>query len=441
MSDPRFDDPRTRTGRASYFDDARDRIESGRRAAERTADTLPKIDREKTHEEEGRRNREKEEIDRALEMARRILSRKIAGSSAREYAKIEARLERQGVRDAETLVKYCEARKVSKNHYYTLRASLERSLATEINRATYQDRNTASAIEAGRSLESLRAGDLYDLENLNRVSEYQPLPGRLRSKRQDRRPKGWQDRMIRAASSQESRERIATLALTGCRPAELGKGIRVEVQGDAIVFRISGAKKKEHGGRQIAGRDREITIRRADCPGPSREAIEVFGKVDGVRWVRTPKAKGSMAVTCHDDGMGERIERERQERRERAEAAQEIQEDILIKTLTGARKADLFKGARWTIPGGGSGPDDRNGTPSKGSVNPKAKGSATGYGYEGLRSEIRRAAERAGLDVTAYSFRHDFATSDRRAGRTEEEIAERMGHQSVKSQRHYGRPK
>jgi hypothetical protein len=47
-----------------------------------------------------------------------------------------------------------------------------------------------------------------------------------------------------------------------------------------------------------------------------------------------------------------------------------------------------------------------------------------------LAIDIKKIKEETKLDISAYNFRHDFATDQRKNGETREEIAEKMGHRS-----------
>jgi len=288
------------------------------------------------------------------------------------------------------------------------------------------------AREAGRALDALRPAKPFDQENLSRVSAYQPLPGRLESKRQQWRPQGWQNRMILAAKTQETRERIAVLALTGCRPAELAKGVRVEMKDDRLSFTIEGAKK--HG--KIAGRDREITVHREACPAAVKEALRVFDGRSGVQWVRTKTLPLSAPGTTRGGIQGE-LEDSADDR----VPGQEIAEKMAILALVGSKKVDFFAESKRRKPGKGDGQGPQERPPSGAGGAKRARGESSKSAYEGLAREIRRTAKAAGLDVSAYAFRHDFATECRRAGEEKEAIAEKMGHKSARSQEAYGRHK
>lgn len=193
-----------------------------------------------------------------------VLSREHSTKTRQEYNRVEARLTRSGVRGNETLLKYCNKKDLSQAQYYVARASLEQKVAREFEARSAQG-DIPGALYAGRRLESLRPGKPYDRDNLRQSADYAGDRSESASKRHDTLPSDWRDTAVSAGRNPEAKERLATLALSGCRPSELQKGVQVSVGSDEIKFSITGAKK--HG--DISGRDRDVVVKKDDCKSPA----------------------------------------------------------------------------------------------------------------------------------------------------------------------------
>ncbi|MHB8369452.1 MAG: site-specific integrase [Leptospirales bacterium] len=291
-------------------------------------------------ESENERNRE-QALSRYRDLSREIRSRELSATTQKEYIQCEKRLSKEGVRDNSTLIAYCEKHQISQNQYYVLRASLEQKVAREFKRHDKQG-NRAEALYAGRRLESLRPGKPYDPKNMQQKPDYAGDKSELNSRRHDKLPESWRDRAIRSARNNEARERMSVLALSGCRPAELKKGVKIDVRENEISFHVTGAKK--HG--DISGRDREVVAKK-----------EEYGQSEA--W-KTLQKKG--------------------------EGSHEIK--------------------------------------------------ATSYDV--IKKDMARVHEATGMDISAYSFRHQFATDQRQHGQDKEATAEKMGHRALRSQDAYG---
>ena len=274
-------------------------------------------------------------------LAKKVLDREQSPATKKEYERAEKRLEKAGVRDNRTLLKFCNKNKLSQAQYYVLRSSLEKKVAKEFFRHKENGDMTYAAY-AWRRLESLRPCDPYDVKNTTRESaDYHGDNSRSQSKKHSKLPKTWREKAVLAARNEQARERVSVLALTGCRPAELEKGVKIDIKKEEMVFHITGAKK--HG--TISGKDRDIVVKKE-------------------------------RATCH--AAWETLQK-------KGEGEHEI------------------KKSRST-----------------------------------LAIDIKKIKEETKLDISAYNFRHDFATDQRKNGETREEIAEKMGHRSKVSQTAYG---
>lgn len=101
-------------------------------------------------------------------------------------------------------------------------------------------------------------------------------------------PADWRERML-AAATPAHKLTIAISAATGCRPAELQKGIRIERAGEKIVAVIQGAKVRydQKTGKRIAGIiERRLELDPASGPliAHIAEALPDGGTVRVNRW-------------------------------------------------------------------------------------------------------------------------------------------------------------
>lgn len=281
------------------------------------------------------------DLSRYEALAKKVLDRDQSLATKKEYERAEKRLEKACVRDNRTLLKFCEKNRLSQAQYYVLRSSLEKKVAQEFFRYK-ENGDTTYAAYAGRRLESLRPCNPYDVKQTTKErADYHGDNSRSQSKKHAKLPKTWREKAVLAARNDQARERVSVLALTGCRPAELEKGVKVDIKKEEIVFHITGAKK--HG--TISGKDRDIVVKKEK-------------------------------VTCQ--AAWETLQK-------KGEGEHEI------------------KKSRST-----------------------------------LAIDIKKIKEETKLDISAYNFRHDFATDQRKNGETREEIAEKMGHRSKVSQTAYG---
>lgn len=94
-------------------------------------------------------------------------------------------------------------------------------------------------------VENVRSEDMLEITGEQKKSKH--------SKRKDlpKMPKDWKERMLRRGA-QSPRYGLPTLviAVTGCRPEELVKGVDLQFDGNGIVAKILGAKVSEHSGQE-----------------------------------------------------------------------------------------------------------------------------------------------------------------------------------------------
>jgi integrase len=76
-------------------------------------------------------------------------------------------------------------------------------------------------------------------------------PAKRHSKRQDIRglPDNWREQMLSEFANSKYRTDFMIAAITGCRPAELEKGIEIKATATSITLKLEGAKVKEQQGQ------------------------------------------------------------------------------------------------------------------------------------------------------------------------------------------------
>ena len=193
-----------------------------------------------------------EEIRQAIN---EILNRKRAEKTEESYKKAYERLLISNLTPSE----YCHGS--SKGVYYTIKASYQFALAYAVDKQfdIYFDRNSTKEKQSNALIKIkdlfmklMESNPDYHKENRYKGIDRAFSPGRKkRSKRQILRylPHNWRELVITGAASQHQIA-IITLALTGCRPAELEKGIVVVKQNNGIEVFIEGAKITEHSGQK-----------------------------------------------------------------------------------------------------------------------------------------------------------------------------------------------
>lgn len=98
-----------------------------------------------------------------------------------------------------------------------------------------------------------RIGRLITWHNRLQEEGKLPISGRRRrhSKRQDMKglPEDWWEKMVDRLP--KYRLAVLTQAVTGCRPDELAKGVKLSISGDQLVVEIIGSKVSEKSGQPI----------------------------------------------------------------------------------------------------------------------------------------------------------------------------------------------
>ncbi|HUX81855.1 MAG TPA: hypothetical protein VMV35_03370 [Halothiobacillus sp.] len=148
---------------------------------------------------------------------------------------------------------YAEEHKLSKRSASVLRAAWRRSIAEKIlwTVDTAENVDTAQARqkheEAAKSLSLELVSDLA-------LPAYQAPAGTQRPGQKSKRkslkglPDDWRDLMLESVKI-EDQSPLLVMTLTGCRPAELKKGVQVIASDHLLAFIIQGAKVKENAGQ------------------------------------------------------------------------------------------------------------------------------------------------------------------------------------------------
>ncbi len=142
--------------------------------------------------------------------------------------------------------------------FFKNRAILCRLMSQAIGRRlTEQDQHQkAGHFETWKRLvESLRE----PIEHLERVRQLEredllersgQLTFKSRTKRYQKLPQGWADRMLQASRASEFYDAVLTLRFTGCRPAEID-GARFTYARDKVYIQIKGKKVTEDKGQPL----------------------------------------------------------------------------------------------------------------------------------------------------------------------------------------------
>lgn len=195
-------------------------------------------------------------ITMARESANAILRIKRAPSTTKGYLQIYRRLNAKDQTPAE----YCQSLATSKGVYYTMKAGYQYGLASDLKTAINAWFGSKDFPKL-QTLALVRVKELYAklaacAPDYTRSHQHQDVkrgwePVRKRkSKRQvlGGLPKNWRELVAKAARPQH-RLAITVLAASGCRPAELAKGVYVARDADEIVITIPGAKVTSHSGQ------------------------------------------------------------------------------------------------------------------------------------------------------------------------------------------------
>jgi len=211
-----------------------------------------------------------DDIREVMRMARDIVRPIIRATRAprtiRNYENLYARLKKVGL----TPLQYATELGTTKGAYYVHKAAWQWGLAHEIDIALTTLYSPLTAIEKDHPLR-MRAEIVllkllpkllaqhpdYDKDHLkeNVESAYSTTRKKAGKRRSIRGlPADWREKML-AAATPAHKLTIAISAATGCRPAELEKGIRIERDGEKIVAVIKGAKVRydQKTGKRISG--------------------------------------------------------------------------------------------------------------------------------------------------------------------------------------------
>lgn len=184
----------------------------------------------------------------------------VAPSTAQHYYKKYACLHRRAGGDPEAMLREA-ARTTRPSTYYTRVAALRFVVIHKIRHLlAQQDRQQRSHAPDAQWLETVRALAIATgtLDAIPRGEGRCPIKDRTprRSKRQALRglKQNWRESLI-ATLPDKYRTACLVMAITGCRPAELLKGVGVTSDGTRIVLHINGAKVRGIQGQAF----REIT--------------------------------------------------------------------------------------------------------------------------------------------------------------------------------------
>ncbi len=170
----------------------------------------------------------------------------ISKSTQHEYSAAFIRLNGQHWRE------YAEEHKLTKRSASVLRAAWRRSIAERILWASEVAENV-DAEERQKHEESAKSLSLELVSDLA-LPAYQAPAGTQRPGQKSKRkslkglPDDWRDIMLESVKTEDQLP-LLVMTLTGCRPAELKKGIQVIASNHLLAFIIQGAKIKENAGQ------------------------------------------------------------------------------------------------------------------------------------------------------------------------------------------------
>jgi len=197
-----------------------------------------------------------------------------------EYDRIAQRLDGQHWRD------YAEARQASKRYGYLLKAAWRYLQAGELLKALSQaDRARKAGDKAGAADWRKRAEALAGVLE-SKEQPYQPTAPKKKGKASKRAslsrlPKDWRARLIKALKPDDVLPAVV-LALTGCRPCEYKKGVRLEREGDGLKVTIHGGKQSE-----LTGGGQAVRVLVFDGRDQLADAlIKLADKTGGIAWAQ-----------------------------------------------------------------------------------------------------------------------------------------------------------
>ncbi len=174
-------------------------------------------------------------------------------------------------------IEYCTRRGLGQSTYQTMRAALLHDSVKNIKQlldAADPNADQARVLKVARRADKL-TGDKYEPER-DPTKERRALEQGRVSKRKTLRglPDDWREKIHDRMYARGSRYASAALVVhhTGCRPAELEKGVMVRHEGDAITLTIYGAKQSE---KNRSGQEWRVI----SYPAESDQGLELFAKV------------------------------------------------------------------------------------------------------------------------------------------------------------------
>ena len=192
-------------------------------------------------------------------VARSILDRPRSASTIAQYERLYARL------DGGHWLTYAVCHDSSRSAAYRLKAAYQYGtgrqilslLAVAASAALRQDHTAADIARQDAAALATELADA-DYNHINRLDPHHAAAYRApcrkpkkRSKRHTVRslPEDWRERLMQAAAGRD-RLAVAVLATTGARPAELAKGIDVEVDEESVHVLVRGAKTGQGHGQE-----------------------------------------------------------------------------------------------------------------------------------------------------------------------------------------------
>lgn len=193
-------------------------------------------------------------IEDAKKWAEDRVAKKVGQSTRQEYLRVIERIKESGKKPGER----------------------ENGRTRAVERAAYRwyaAHRIMQLIEAGNDAKALRFWD--SVQRMNRAAErakksydageVQQNAQKRHTKRRSLRglPPDWREQLVAAAASSKYADQVRVMALCGCRPAELEKGILIRRDGDELVIGIEGAKVSTRTGGGQSWRELRIA---ADHP-------------------------------------------------------------------------------------------------------------------------------------------------------------------------------
>lgn len=181
-------------------------------------------------------------IEDAKKWAEDRVAKKVGQSTSQEYLRVIERLKANGKRPGESSNGRTRAVERAAYRWYAAHRIIQLIEAGDAEKALrFWDSVQRMDKAAARAKKSYDAG------------ESQPNAQIRHTKRRSLRglPPEWREQLVNAAAGSKYADQVRVMALCGCRPAELEKGILIRRDGDELVIGIEGAKvSKRTGGGQ-----------------------------------------------------------------------------------------------------------------------------------------------------------------------------------------------